>query len=628
MRASTFEIVLRKQKDDPLTYEKPLPFDLLPYAIRSDDFIPIGTAFAIESNQFISAAHVIMSVLGSQYGAPLLRDHQGAVYEIDDVLKFSVSQDFIVFKLRKPPAVKPLKLNRAPTVDTPVFAVGNALGEGIVVRDGLLTSQTPEALDGRWKWLRFSAAASPGSSGGPLLDESGKVLGVVLAASPNENLNYALPIEQALSAPVSARIDTLAPYRWLLMSDSKTPARFQHEFALPKPFAEFDSHLIKVMTDKYASDYAELMKSHAEKVFPQGAGSLRLLNENTHSQQPRLLVQDEDGQWNAEELENDDTIELEPNGSITIGQVAGVGLGRLSSPDDVTLEQLMTDSELFARYWIKAARLMRTIGPESIKVTALGKASSEAQHVDRWGRKWLLRTWRIPFGDLVITNATLPIPGGCVVLSRAMRTMDSGTALSDVRQLTDFFYITYTGTLEEWREYLALKAWHPAVFDKYEIDIAYENQFRFKSPRLELTIPAHLQRVTARSELVLYFAYFLDKNGTPVWDVGGVGVKEDDKNAVYLRVIRRSRPPPSLPADSQRAWDRLVKREGPRRSLDSEQRNVMSTTLTATDRGSRPLDPNVNLLYQVDYYVYMRSLDDDGAEEILSDIIQGLRILE
>ena len=43
----------------------------------------------------------------------------------------------------------------------------------------------------------------------------------------------------------------------------------------------------------------------------------------------------------------------------------------------------------------------------------------------------------------------------------------------------------------------------------------------------------------------------------------------------------------------------------------------MSTTLTATDRGSRPLDPNVNLLYQVDYYVYMRSLDDDGAENDL-----------
>ena len=86
-----------------------------------------------------------------------------------------------------------------------MFAVGNALGEGIVIRDGLLTSLTPEAQDGRWKWLRFSAAASPGNSGGPLLDAQGRVIGLVAAKSPNENLNYALPIERLLNAPEKQR---------------------------------------------------------------------------------------------------------------------------------------------------------------------------------------------------------------------------------------------------------------------------------------------------------------------------------------------------------------------------------------------------------------------------------------
>jgi S1-C subfamily serine protease len=39
---------------------------------------------------------------------------------------------------------------------------------------------TPEARYGNWKWLRFSAAASPGNSGGPLLDSKGNVIGIVL----------------------------------------------------------------------------------------------------------------------------------------------------------------------------------------------------------------------------------------------------------------------------------------------------------------------------------------------------------------------------------------------------------------------------------------------------------------
>ena len=116
------------------------------------------------------------------------------------MLKYSNHEDFVVFTVSGAPAVTPLATNTAAALDDPVFAVGNALGEGIVIRDGLLTSLTPEAQDGRWKWLRFSAAASPGNSGGPLLDSQGRVIGLVARKSPNENLNFALPIDRVLNA--------------------------------------------------------------------------------------------------------------------------------------------------------------------------------------------------------------------------------------------------------------------------------------------------------------------------------------------------------------------------------------------------------------------------------------------
>jgi len=47
------------------------------------------------------------------------------------------------------------------------MAVGNALAKALLIRDGLYTSATAEEQDGAGKWIRFSAAASPGNSGGP-----------------------------------------------------------------------------------------------------------------------------------------------------------------------------------------------------------------------------------------------------------------------------------------------------------------------------------------------------------------------------------------------------------------------------------------------------------------------------
>lgn len=45
-------------------------------------------------------------------------------------------------------------------------------------RDGIYTSDTSEDRNGEWRWIRFSAVASPGNSGGPLLDKDGKVAGI------------------------------------------------------------------------------------------------------------------------------------------------------------------------------------------------------------------------------------------------------------------------------------------------------------------------------------------------------------------------------------------------------------------------------------------------------------------
>ncbi len=163
VRAATFEVVVpRIPEVDFIEYERPLPWDLLPYSVRTDPYVSIGSAFAIGPNEFVTAAHVVTSWVGSLYGEPRLRSANGSIHEIDQVLKFSGHEDFVLFSVRDPPAIEPLAVEPSPEMNSEVHAVGNAMGEGVVFRSGLLTSETPEQQDGRWLWRAVGRWGRPG----------------------------------------------------------------------------------------------------------------------------------------------------------------------------------------------------------------------------------------------------------------------------------------------------------------------------------------------------------------------------------------------------------------------------------------------------------------------------------
>src|ERR1700677_4295746 len=74
---ATFEVVLAKPVSDPLTYENPLPLELIPYRVCTDKFRPIAPAFAIPPIRFVTAAQMIGAGNGIQYGPLALRDAAG-----------------------------------------------------------------------------------------------------------------------------------------------------------------------------------------------------------------------------------------------------------------------------------------------------------------------------------------------------------------------------------------------------------------------------------------------------------------------------------------------------------------------------------------------------------------------
>ena len=258
-----------------------------------------------------------------------------------------------------------------------MLAVGNALGEGIVIRDGLFTSETAEDQDGQWKWIRFSAAASPGNSGGPLLDSEGKVIGVVIGKSPNENLNYSLPIGRVLEADrFKARFDQRELVSLPYLHGTYTYA-FKDSFSLPLSWPDFVKAYQSVMSRHNDEARATLLKTYGSTLFPKGEGSDSLLYDaEAFEFRPRVIMQQADGIWGAHEPAYTVT-DLSGDGSVSVAAAAGVAVLRLIRSDAATDDGFYADSKAFMDLALKALNLRRRVGSDQVRVTSLGAAQSD-----------------------------------------------------------------------------------------------------------------------------------------------------------------------------------------------------------------------------------------------------------
>jgi S1-C subfamily serine protease/Tfp pilus assembly protein PilF len=110
----------------------------------------------------------------------------------------SAKHDLAVLKLEKAPDhLTPL----AVAVDNPrggvkVFAIGSpGLGEDVLeqsIHEGLVSAV--RTIDGV-TYVQHSAAVNPGNSGGPLLDEGCRVVGIATAKAPLEGVGFAIPAQ-------------------------------------------------------------------------------------------------------------------------------------------------------------------------------------------------------------------------------------------------------------------------------------------------------------------------------------------------------------------------------------------------------------------------------------------------
>jgi len=148
----------------------------------------IGTGFAIAKDGLIvTNFHVIQGVARARVVL-----HDGSEYDVDRVVAIDEAHDLVVIGIAKGDMmVLEIGDSEAVSAGDPVFAIGNPLGADYTISDGLISAvrQFDELT-----MLQISAPISQGSSGGPLLNHYGEVIGVATWVSEaGQNLNFGMP---------------------------------------------------------------------------------------------------------------------------------------------------------------------------------------------------------------------------------------------------------------------------------------------------------------------------------------------------------------------------------------------------------------------------------------------------
>jgi len=551
---------MKKPEKDPVSYEKPLPLDLLPFIERNDAYQSIGTAFALGNNTYVTAAHVIGAGIAGQYGMPALRRTDGTVFAIDRILQFSQHEDFVVFSLLNDPAPVGFAVNREPKLDDPVLAVGNALGEGIVIRDGLYTSETAEEQDGLWKWIRFSAAASPGNSGGPLLDSDGKVIGVVIGKSPNENLNYSLPIGRVLDAGHGkARFDQRELVSLPFLHGTYTYS-FKDGFNLPLNWPDFVKAVQALIARHNDEARTLLLNTYANTLFPKGEGSEALLfDAEANGFRPRVIIQQADGIWSALEPPYT-TTDLPGDGSVSVTAAATGAILRLVRSDSAADDAFYSDSKAFMDLALKGLNLRRQVGSDQVRVTSLGAAQTDTLYADPYGRQWQERVWAVPYMNFYLVALLLPTPDGYAGFIEYAPSAALHEALDRGRLVAGQVDISYTGTLAQWRSFLRRRALLPAGLS--DVKLESTPKWTLRSRRFVSAVPPEVLSLSDKSQLSLTMGFM--KDGTKVsWEIKEAWWSRDDRKIAAVGVWRRERPPSSAKLELRNKFAGMRDRRSP-----------------------------------------------------------------
>ncbi len=155
--------------------------------------IATGTGFLVSSDgKLITNHHVI-----EHAASAVAKAENGGLFPVEGVLADDPKNDLVLLKLKgKDLPFLPLGNSDKIEGGTRIAVIGSPLGLEGTLSEGIVSAV--RELVGNVKVLQVTAAISPGSSGSPVMNAKGDVIGVASALlRGGQALNFALPIDYA-----------------------------------------------------------------------------------------------------------------------------------------------------------------------------------------------------------------------------------------------------------------------------------------------------------------------------------------------------------------------------------------------------------------------------------------------
>jgi S1-C subfamily serine protease len=158
--------------------------------VMEDNFkqpLSLGSGFIIGNGKVVTNLHVIE---GAKYGSVLISG-SSTKHKIEGYFSIDKQNDLAILSV---PSLtgKPIQLAPFnPEVGEKIYAIGNPKGLSGTISEGIVSGIRD--LENK-KLIQITAPISPGSSGGPVLNNKGEVIGVAVGTlASGQNLNFAIP---------------------------------------------------------------------------------------------------------------------------------------------------------------------------------------------------------------------------------------------------------------------------------------------------------------------------------------------------------------------------------------------------------------------------------------------------
>jgi hypothetical protein len=175
---------------------------------NNDEPIGRGTGFLVRPDGVIvTNYHVIQTG-----NVAMVKFADGTILPVDGVVAADKVRDLAIIKIHGK-SFRTLTFGNSDGIQVgeEVVAIGNPLGLELTVSNGILSGIRTDEKEGG-KFLQITAPISHGSSGGPLFNMFGEVVGInSMYLEGGENLNFAIPVNDAkrLLLKRSSRLESL-----------------------------------------------------------------------------------------------------------------------------------------------------------------------------------------------------------------------------------------------------------------------------------------------------------------------------------------------------------------------------------------------------------------------------------